>query len=348
MTLAKNEDLLSEKLQEISPVRPEDKPDLLTRLQPEPSKPVTTVLPPAPNAPVFVQAPVQERDFAPTSTWGLAQSAATPQEQTFEYQGNAPAESRERVASFSRDTASSAEEASRTELGAVSLASRTQTTALAPSLTAAPPRELSDSALPVRPGWSEAAAKLPVLASFTVERAGTELKIIDSDGSVYSGRLLVQANQGNSAAGQRSRKLAPLSTQSPTLQSRGASTQLARDSYYAAPAIMTPFQVTGTNITLKQVVVFTGSILGETNQERFVTLSEPVAAVEFKRVGQEQKAEARCCGRSLAAAGGFRARSSWRDEPILDPRSQGDAVTSAVVLPLGLVLENPAVVFFLF
>jgi hypothetical protein len=55
--------------------------------------------------------------------------------------------------------------------------------------------------------------------------------------------------------------------------------------------MMIPFQVTGTNVTLKQPVVFTGSILGETNAARFVTLHEPALSVKFRKVGQSQRGE---------------------------------------------------------
>ena len=99
----------------------------------------------------------------------------------------------------------------------------------------------------------------PVLASFQVEQSGSELRIVDGDGSVYSGyvRLL-----------DTTRRVRAIGLDAP------AATEAARspkDADEAKPAarldadLLLPqtyfFRVTGTNRSLHQKVVFTGSLL---------------------------------------------------------------------------------------
>jgi len=101
------------------------------------------------------------------------------------------------------------------------------------------------------------AAKAPagphVLNSFRVEQTGSQLRVIDSDGSVYSGSLQTSADVSgqlfaydqNSAARQ-------------TLQKTNGANEPAQ------PAAGFFFRVTGTNLTLNQPVVFTGNFLSDT------------------------------------------------------------------------------------
>jgi hypothetical protein len=117
----------------------------------------------------------------------------------------------------------------------------------------------------------KSAAASPVLASFRVEQTGQQLRIIDGDGSVYTGSFQVAdaarrarlakaeapaVAQANRAPGQVLEQAA-----APSLDAR----PLASQTYY--------FRVAGTNRSANQKVVFSGSLLTATN----LTLSLPVA-----------------------------------------------------------------------
>jgi hypothetical protein len=106
------------------------------------------------------------------------------------------------------------------------------------------------------------AAAHPVLASFQVEQAGTVLRIVDGDGSVYTGSLqLAKAAQRLRAA--KAETPAPaLATRAPAgaLELEAAlgldSDRLAEQNY--------SFRVAGTNQSLQKKVVFTGNLLTAT------------------------------------------------------------------------------------
>jgi hypothetical protein len=102
----------------------------------------------------------------------------------------------------------------------------------------------------------------PVLASFQVEQTGTRLRIVDGDGSVYSGSVQI----ADAAQRQRSGKVEASATSrapaaSGVLEEKTAAgldaDQLALQSY--------AFRVTGTNRSLHKKVVFTGTLLAATN-----------------------------------------------------------------------------------
>jgi hypothetical protein len=111
----------------------------------------------------------------------------------------------------------------------------------------------------------------PVLASFQVEQAGLKLRIVDSDGSVYSGTMQV----ATVARSRRSAKSEPAAAARPSQAPGGKLEErpAARfDSDQLAPKTYS-FRVTGTNRSLQKKVVFTGNLLAATN----LTLSLPVA-----------------------------------------------------------------------
>ena len=103
----------------------------------------------------------------------------------------------------------------------------------------------------------------PVLASFHVEQAGQQLRIVDADGSVYSGSLQLAdaarrartASSQASASAPASRALGGKLEESAALG--GDAAQLASHSY--------SFSVAGTNRSLNKQVVFTGNLLTATN-----------------------------------------------------------------------------------
>jgi hypothetical protein len=101
-----------------------------------------------------------------------------------------------------------------------------------------------------------------VLNSFQVMQAGTEVRIVDDDGSIYSGAIQGAEPSPESPAKDkldvgRAMKLAvPVQNNRATLPTDSASQTWQNYS----------FQVAGTNRTLNQRVVFTGNFNGFTNQ----------------------------------------------------------------------------------
>ena len=115
------------------------------------------------------------------------------------------------------------------------------------------------------------AATHAVLASFRVEQAGHALRIVDGDGSVYTGSLqLANANRRARSAKAEAPALA-LAARAPAraLVEEGAprldSDRLAQQTY--------SFRVAGTNRSLQKKVVFTGNLLTAAN----LTLWPPAA-----------------------------------------------------------------------
>jgi len=105
----------------------------------------------------------------------------------------------------------------------------------------------------------DATSAHPVLASFQVEQRGSELRIVDADGSVYRGYVQVTDN------GRRERavRLETPAASSTARASKGAlEGQLAPrlDSDQVTPQGYS-FRVTGTNLSLRQNVVFSGNLL---------------------------------------------------------------------------------------
>ncbi len=115
----------------------------------------------------------------------------------------------------------------------------------------------------VRPSnaLSDSAAANAILTSFKLEQTGSQLRIIDNDGSVYIGSLL-SAPAGGSLGGVASEAVSQEANRRRGL--RSAQTQAAAPGSIQLLSPMS-FRVTGTNITLNQKVVFTGNIAALTN-----------------------------------------------------------------------------------
>jgi hypothetical protein len=113
----------------------------------------------------------------------------------------------------------------------------------------------------------KAAPAHPVLAAFQVEQAGRELRIVDGDGSVYSGYLQIAAAARRPpsvkaeapAAARGSRALGAVVEEKSA--ARLDADQSAPQTYF--------FRVTGTNRSLQKKVVFTGNLLAATNLALF-------------------------------------------------------------------------------
>jgi hypothetical protein len=101
-----------------------------------------------------------------------------------------------------------------------------------------------------------------VLASFRVEQSGQQLRVIDKDGSVYTGYLqAADAMPGQSPAGK-----AAQSSSKALQEAERKSAQAAPTTGQAGQKTASYFfRVTGTNLSLNQQVVFTGNLLPATN-----------------------------------------------------------------------------------
>lgn len=138
-----------------------------------------------------------------------------------------------------------------------------------------------------------AVAKEAVLDSFNVELAGNQVRIIDADGSVYTGRLADQAagTTVKAKAGEPDERLLPM-VASDTNAGRYATRQDVSNLW---------FTVRGTNHSLKQLVTVDGTLVGDAGGPAFTAL--PVA----------------------------RTRSSEARRVVSGPRSEGVSLSSATI-----------------
>lgn len=119
----------------------------------------------------------------------------------------------------------------------------------------------------------QSAVAKPVLVSFELQQLGREVRIVDSDGSVYLGNFQTPQtfHYLDSETGQKSEVTSSLRAAAPsnnnlavqsesTVERKGAlnDTKLQADLSYA-------FEVRGTNKTLKQFITFSGEVLTPTN-----------------------------------------------------------------------------------
>ena len=102
-------------------------------------------------------------------------------------------------------------------------------------------------------------AKLPrpVLTSFQVEQSGSELRIVDGDGSVYKGYIAASDSMARSRAADYGAVPAPAAARA-TKSTDASATRHEAD----RPLLQNYFfRVSGTNLSLQKQVVFTGSLL---------------------------------------------------------------------------------------
>ncbi len=110
---------------------------------------------------------------------------------------------------------------------------------------------------------SEDARTRPVLASFQVEQAGQVLRIVDDDGSVYTGSLQLASAARRARSAKEDVPLTALGARTPI---RALEQETASTFDSIAPASQTySFRVAGTNRSLQKRVVFTGNLLTTTN-----------------------------------------------------------------------------------
>lgn len=108
-----------------------------------------------------------------------------------------------------------------------------------------------------------AAPAHPVLAAFQVEQSGPALRIVDGDGSVYSGYVQIaaavrrqRAMKAESSAATRAPQTLGAAIEEPPAASRDTD-QSAQPAYF--------FRVAGTNRILNKKVVFSGNLMTATN-----------------------------------------------------------------------------------
>ena len=119
--------------------------------------------------------------------------------------------------------------------------------------------------------YDEFGKVVPVLASFQVQQNGSELQMVDGDGSVYRGRLLsgdstFQTGAALAGAKPATNESQNLLTKSSVSKAPVPAGQFAKKEVRADQSRMPAaqnyfFRVAGTNRTLKQSVVFTGNFL---------------------------------------------------------------------------------------
>ena len=111
----------------------------------------------------------------------------------------------------------------------------------------------------------------PVLASFQVEQSGGQIRVVDEDGSVYSGYLQL-TNAPSAAPPAADQSLAPA-----TANADQKTPPPAEQNYY--------FIVSGTNRSLNQAVLFTGNVVATADEALLRQQSNVAANVR----GQLQK-----------------------------------------------------------
>jgi hypothetical protein len=119
-------------------------------------------------------------------------------------------------------------------------------------------------AAPAVGGRADAGAASGVLTRFTVEQQGAILRVIDGDGSVYEGRFLdASASAGLAAGTGAESELAVSRVRSRSVAAtRGgvpvSGVGAAASNVVAGVGAGQPFEVTGSNRTLRTRVIFTG------------------------------------------------------------------------------------------
>ena len=121
---------------------------------------------------------------------------------------------------------------------------------------------------------AQAVQPSPVLLNFQVTQNGNVIRVVDQDGSVYSGTLRLDRNEMNAATeneampADKVEQNAPNSTiESPKM---GMEQTLTPPGQAAQSSAGYAFRVQGMNKTLKQSVLFTGTLLGDLSMAKDV------------------------------------------------------------------------------
>lgn len=224
----------------------------------EHSRPLTTVAPTrdaGPPPPAFQTAPLTNRSIAaepppvaaPSRSLGVARTDPAPEN----YARSSAAQAMPPPASLptALAPARTAPAVDRYGISASAPATLSQRFVQTPAETAA------------RRAAEAQAVQPQVLVSFRVEQNGSQLRVVDNDGSTYVGSIELPPID-RSVATAETRKEAV----TPATGRQFAVTQTADEEQRGLPLTQTfNFRVTGTNRTLQQTVVFAGNILMPTN-----------------------------------------------------------------------------------
>ena len=107
----------------------------------------------------------------------------------------------------------------------------------------------------------------PILTSFQVQQNGAEIRVVDQDGSVYSGYVQSGAPAAGGAATFTSNEIpgSPMPAEAPAPASQFERKDANGNPIGAPTGQNYNFRVAGMNQSLKQNVVFTGNLLAITN-----------------------------------------------------------------------------------
>jgi hypothetical protein len=109
-------------------------------------------------------------------------------------------------------------------------------------------------------------AALPVLNSFEMEQLGSQVRIVDADGSVYQGPITpVELQKGLAGSRQAVNTPPPLKETQAARKVTAVDAESAQSLDSDAPTAFYNFRAVGTNRTMNQRVVFSGNYIGAAN-----------------------------------------------------------------------------------
>jgi hypothetical protein len=172
--------------------------------------------------------------------------------------------------SLPSDISIAAKETNQSAPAAASLAQNRQTTNFRQQFS----KNASDQALRSKPKQT-----LNILNEFQVEQTDHEIRVVDGDGSTYSGRLEPLAkNDARSIFNQKRNYAAPSSRAPASFDDKA---QAANAEFY--------FRATGYNSSLKKRVVFEGNYIASSSAEQ-KKAAEPKAKAEAEERGEQTRA----------------------------------------------------------
>jgi hypothetical protein len=172
--------------------------------------------------------------------------------------------------SLPSDISLAAKETNQSAPAAASLAQNRQTTNFRQQFS----KNASDQALRSKPKQT-----LNILNEFQVEQTDHEIRVVDGDGSTYSGRLEPLAkNDARSIFNQKRNYAAPSSRAPASFDDKA---QAANAEFY--------FRATGYNSSLKKRVVFEGNYIASSSAEQ-KKAAEPKAKAEAEERGEQTRA----------------------------------------------------------
>jgi len=142
--------------------------------------------------------------------------------------------------------------------------------------------------------WGEGAQARPLSATFNVQQNGGRIRIVDFDGSIYDGRVLQRANAVDTEKQKAARQLGVL-RESEKLAELGDNIEQSQ----------VAFTVSGTNRTLKKLIVVNGTLLGDAPQAGGIAGKERAyrGLIERAQAGTELRAAVQPPKNALGAKG---------------------------------------------